>query len=101
VLARELVAAVSHAGGFGVLGASGMPPDAIRAEIERIRTLTRRPFGINVIVAEDSAANLEKDRGSFQAQFRAAAEEGAAAVVLFWGDPAPFVEEAHAWGSRC
>jgi NAD(P)H-dependent flavin oxidoreductase YrpB (nitropropane dioxygenase family) len=75
-----------------------MPPDAIRAEIERIRTLTRRPFGINVIVAEDSAANLEKDRGFFQAQFRVAAEEGAAAVLLFWGDPAPLVEEAHAWG---
>lgn len=94
----ELVAAVSHAGGFGVLGASGMPPDAIRAEIERIRTLTRCPFGINVIIAEDSAADLEEDRRFFLAQFRAAAEEGAAAIVLFWGDPAPLVEEAHAWG---
>jgi NAD(P)H-dependent flavin oxidoreductase YrpB (nitropropane dioxygenase family) len=94
----ELVGAVSHAGGFGVLGASGMPPDAIRAEIERIRTLTQRPFGINVIIAEDSGADLEEDRRFFLAQFRAAAEEGAAAIVLFWGDPAPFVEEAHAWG---
>ena len=42
----ELVAAVSNAGGFGVLGASGgMPPELIRAEVERTRGLTGRPFG--------------------------------------------------------
>jgi NAD(P)H-dependent flavin oxidoreductase YrpB (nitropropane dioxygenase family) len=94
----ELVAAVSNAGGFGVLGASGMYPDAIRADIERTRTLTSRPFGINVIIAEDAAAYADKDQEFIPAQLRAAAEEGAAAVVLFWGDPGPFVEEAHASG---
>jgi NAD(P)H-dependent flavin oxidoreductase YrpB (nitropropane dioxygenase family) len=75
-----------------------MDPDAIRAEIQRTRTLTDRPFGINVIIAEDSAAYADKDREFFLAQFRAAAEEEAAAVVLFWGDPAPLVDEAHANG---
>jgi nitronate monooxygenase len=94
----ELVAAVSNGGGFGVLGASGMHPDALRAELERTRRLTERPYGINVIIAEDVAAYVEKDRELFRAQFRAAAEGGATAVVLFWGDPAPFVEEAHALG---
>jgi NAD(P)H-dependent flavin oxidoreductase YrpB (nitropropane dioxygenase family) len=94
----ELVGAVSDAGGFGVLGASGMEPDAIRAEIARIRTLTDRPFGINVIIAEDSEADLDEDRAFFVSQFRAAAEAGAAAVVLFWGDPAPLVDDAHALG---
>jgi nitronate monooxygenase len=94
----ELVGAVSDAGGFGVLGASGIEPEAIRAEIERIRALTDRPFGINVIIAEDSEADLEEDREFFRAQFRAAAEAGAAAVVLFWGDPAPLVDDAHALG---
>ena len=48
----ELGAAVSNAGGFGVLEASGMQPEAIRAEIERTQTLTDRPFGVNVIIAE-------------------------------------------------
>jgi nitronate monooxygenase len=94
----ELAAAVSNAGGFGVLGASGMHPNAIRAEIERTRTLTDRPFGINVIIATDTAAYADQDREFFSAQFRAAAEAGAAAVVLFWGDPAPFLDEAHANG---
>src|SRR5713101_6962226 len=89
----ELVAAVSNAGGFGVLGASGMPPDALRAEIERTRTLTDRPFGINIIIAQDPAADAEEDREFFRSQVAAAAEAGATAVVLFWGDPAPFVDE--------
>jgi NAD(P)H-dependent flavin oxidoreductase YrpB (nitropropane dioxygenase family) len=36
----------------------------------------------------------------FLAQFRAAAKAGAGAVVLFWGDPAVFVDEAHARGLK-
>jgi len=59
----ELAAAVSNAGGFGVLGASGVPPDLLRREVARTRALTRRPFGINIIVAED--ADPEDDRRFF------------------------------------
>jgi nitronate monooxygenase len=91
----ELVAAVSNAGGFGVLGASGMPPDALRVEVERTRTLTARPFGINLIIAEDPDAAIEEDRALCRSQIAAAAGAGATAVVLFWGDPTPFVDEAH------
>ena len=43
----ELVAAVSNAGGLGILGALLRPADRLRAEIRRIRTLTDRPFGVN------------------------------------------------------
>jgi nitronate monooxygenase len=94
----ELVAAVSDAGGFGVLGASGVDPDTLRAEVQRIRAVTDRPFGINVIIDTDTEAYTDEDMEFFLGQLRAAAEEGAAAVVLFWGDPAPFVGEAHAHG---
>ena len=96
----KLVAAVSNAGGFGVLGASGIDPDTLRAEVEQTRALTDRPFGINIIIAEDSEADLEEDREFFRSQFRAAADAGAAAVVLFWGDPAPLVDDAHAGGLK-
>ena len=96
----ELAAAVSHAGGFGVLGASGIDPDALRAEVERTRALTDRPFGINIIIAEDSEGDLEEDREFFRAQFRAAAEAGAAVVVFFWGDPTPLVDDAHTSGLK-
>jgi NAD(P)H-dependent flavin oxidoreductase YrpB (nitropropane dioxygenase family) len=43
----ELVAAVSEAGGLGVLAAAMMAPDAIRDAIRRIRELTDRPFAVN------------------------------------------------------
>ena len=87
----ELAAAVSNAGGLGVLGASGMPREALAAEIERTRELTGLPFGINIIIAADD----EEDWDFFRSQIAAAARAGAAAVVFFWGDPAPLVDGAH------
>jgi nitronate monooxygenase len=87
----ELVAAVSNAGGFGVLGASELPPGALRAEIERTRTLTDSPFAINL-------TDFDEDHEFVRLQISTAAEAGATAVVLFWGDPAPFVAQAHAAG---
>jgi NAD(P)H-dependent flavin oxidoreductase YrpB (nitropropane dioxygenase family)/CTP:molybdopterin cytidylyltransferase MocA len=96
----ELAAAVSNAGGFGVLGASGVPPDLLSREVTRTRELTSQPFGINVIIAEDPSADLEEDRRLFRDQIRAAGRAGAAAVVLFWGDPAPFVPVAHDAGLK-
>jgi len=91
----ELAAAVSTAGGFGVLGASGMKPERLRAEVERARSLTERPFGINLIIDTDEP---EPDREFFRAQIAAAGAAGAKAVVLFWGDPAPLLTAARAAG---
>src|SRR5437868_10474927 len=45
----ELAAAVSNAGGLGTLGALTQPtPDDLGREIERCRTMTSQPFGVNV-----------------------------------------------------
>ena len=90
----ELAAAVSNAGGFGVIGASGLEPDEIVRRIAHVRTLTDRPFGLNFIIAEES----DEDRESIRAEIRAAIGEKVAAVVVFWGDPAVYVEEVHAHG---
>lgn len=47
----ELASAVSNAGGLGILTALTMPtPDALTAEIERCRSLTDKPFGVNLTV---------------------------------------------------
>src|SRR5690349_6695969 len=87
----ELVAAVSNAGGLGVLGAAGAPAEEIRRRVRRVRELTGRPFGVNFIIAgADSVEDLEFIRAEV-----AAAAEQAAVVVLFWGDPAPYVEAGH------
>jgi len=48
VAGPELVAAVSNAGGLGILAALRLEPDDLRAEIRRIRSLTALPFGVNL-----------------------------------------------------
>ncbi|WP_456060942.1 enoyl-[acyl-carrier-protein] reductase FabK [Anaerosinus massiliensis] len=46
----ELAAAVSNAGGLGVIGAGHMPPDALRNEIKKAKSFTNKPFGVNIML---------------------------------------------------
>ncbi|NOY77164.1 MAG: nitronate monooxygenase [Calditrichaeota bacterium] len=48
VSGHELAAAVSEAGGLGLLGSGSMYPDELRKEIQATRALTQKPFGVNV-----------------------------------------------------
>src|SRR3982751_4666229 len=48
VAGPELVAAVSNAGGLGILAALRLQPEELRSQIRRIRELTDRPFGVNL-----------------------------------------------------
>jgi NAD(P)H-dependent flavin oxidoreductase YrpB (nitropropane dioxygenase family) len=57
----ELVAAVSEAGGLGVLGATRQRPDALARDVAEIRRRTERPFGLNLLLFladEDGFAGL-------------------------------------------
>jgi len=98
VAGPELVAAVSNAGGLGVLGVSGASPDGVRRTIANTRALTDRPFGVNVIIDEEGWATTDEDRALLRAEVESAAAENVAAVVVFWGDPTPYVTIAHAHG---
>lgn len=98
VAGPDLVAAVSEAGGFGVLGVSGASPQAVQERIDSTRALTRRPFGVNVIIDEVGWAASEEDRELVRSEVMTAIHAQVAAVVLFWGDPAPYVEPAHEQG---
>jgi len=46
---RNLVAAISNAGGFGVIACGAMTPELLDAEIAATKTLTTKPFGVNLI----------------------------------------------------
>ncbi len=46
---RHLVAAISNAGGFGVIAGGSMSPERLAVEIAATQALTRRPFGVNLI----------------------------------------------------
>ncbi|MBR1552502.1 MAG: enoyl-[Schwartzia sp.] len=46
----ELASAVSEAGGLGIIGAGHMPPDVLRAEIQKVKNATKKPFGVNIML---------------------------------------------------
>jgi nitronate monooxygenase len=85
----ELVAAVSNAGGLGILQAQLHPPQRFLEEIRRVRALTAKPFGVNLILqfpVEDQVA--------------VCLDERVPVLSLFWGDPTPYVARAHSAGVR-
>jgi NAD(P)H-dependent flavin oxidoreductase YrpB (nitropropane dioxygenase family) len=84
-----LAAAVSNAGGLGMLALSWHPPEAARAAIRETRALTDRPFGVNLVLAFPQ-----------EERFALCLEEGVRVISFFWGDPAPFVHRAHERGAR-
>jgi NAD(P)H-dependent flavin oxidoreductase YrpB (nitropropane dioxygenase family) len=85
----ELAAAVSNAGGCGVLGGGGVPAPYLRQEIQRLRTLTDKPFGVNLLLPHLQEGQIET-----------CLDEKVPILVLFWGDPRPYVNEAHRRGAK-
>ncbi len=55
-----LVAAVSEAGGLGIIGGTIFTPDAMREEIRKVRELTKKPFGVNIISLHPLIAQILK-----------------------------------------
>jgi enoyl-[acyl-carrier protein] reductase II len=55
---RNLVAAISNGGGFGVIACGAMRPAELDAEIAATRELTTRPFGVNLITMHPDLADL-------------------------------------------
>jgi nitronate monooxygenase len=119
----ELVAAVSNAGGFGCLAASGVPPERLRGEIRAVKVQTARPFGVNFLLAppgpgsRDVAAaqrfldrfrerfdlppgetDLETPSFSLEEQIEVVFEERVPVLSLALGDPGELVERAHGEG---
>lgn len=84
----ELAAAVSNAGGLGMLSITWRSPGEVRDVIRQVKALTDRPFGINLVLLWDVGERLA-----------IALEEGVPIVSLSWGDPAPWVEQIHAAGA--
>ena len=85
----ELAAAVSNAGGLGVISFGADPPDLLRQQIRRLRDLTDKPFGVNFIL-----------HFPVEAQVAVCLEERVPVLSFFWGDPTPYVDRAHAAGAK-
>lgn len=85
----RLVAAVSEAGGLGVLGCAGQTPDEIRRRIAHVRRLTDRPFGVGLLLPARLAAAVP-ERAAMRALLRERYPEHVAFVAALrarWGLP--------------
>jgi len=78
----ELVAAISNAGGLGLLGVGVTPPPLLEKQIDRIRSLTPHPFGVDLIYE-----NTAMGPASTQQHIDVCVQEGVKLVVFFWNPP--------------
>ena len=86
----ELAAAVSNAGGLGIVGAGNLPAEAVLAELRRVRSLTSRPFGANVPIFTAGA----------QETVKVFIEEGVSVVTVGGGNAGPYLEPLRRAGIR-
>ncbi|MCI9612231.1 MAG: enoyl-[acyl-carrier-protein] reductase FabK [Eubacterium sp.] len=77
----HLAAAVSNAGGLGIIGAASAPPEVVREQIQEAKKLTDQPFGVNVMLMNPNAPKVAQ----------IVIEEGVSVVTTGAGNPAKFL----------
>jgi nitronate monooxygenase len=125
----ELVAAVSNAGGLGILGASRLTSQQLKESINKIKSLTNRSFGVNLLLAPPEQGNHDVDTAQhFLNRFRQELniplsavngnkiqlppspisdqlhiileEKKVPVLSIGLGDPTKLIEQAHASGAK-
>lgn len=87
----ELCAAMCNAGGYGVLGMAGTSPDFIEGQMARVRELTDRPFGVDLLAA---------DPASLEASVDVIIAGGADSFVAGLGVPMPIMKKLKGAGVK-
>ena len=90
VAEHHLAAAVSEAGGLGIIGAASAPAQVVREEIRKAREHTDRPVGVNIMLMNPNAPEVA----------RVVIEEGVRVVTTGAGNPAKFMNEFKEAGVR-
>lgn len=83
VAEHHLAAAVSEAGGLGIIGAASAPAEIVREEIRKARQLTDKPIGVNIMLMNPNAPEVAK----------VVLEEGVKVVTTGAGNPAKFMKD--------
>ncbi|MCX0291244.1 enoyl-[acyl-carrier-protein] reductase FabK [Lactobacillus kullabergensis] len=81
----KLAAAVSNAGGLGIIGSGNAPGSVVADEIESAKSLTKRPFGVNVMLLSPYADEVVK--------VILANKDSVAVVTTGAGNPAKYIEK--------
>lgn len=90
VAESHLAAAVSEAGGFGLIGAANAPADVVRNYIHEAKKLTDKPFGVNIMLLSPFADEIAQ----------VVVEEGVAAVTTGAGNPEKYMAQWKAAGIK-
>lgn len=90
VATAELAAAVSNAGGLGIIGAGHMPPEALRTEITNCKKYTDKPFGVNVMLLSPFVKEVMK----------VVVEERVPVVTTGAGNPGEYIPALKEIGSK-
>lgn len=90
VAESHLAAAVSNAGGFGLIGAANAPADVVRNYIHEARELTDKPFGVNIMLMSPFAEDIAQ----------LVTEEKVAAVTTGAGNPEKYMTQWKAAGIK-
>ena len=86
----HLAAAVSNAGGLGLISSINAGTEAVREEIRKARELTDKPFGVNIMLAAPNAADIAA----------LVVEEGVDIVTTGAGNPAKYMEQLKSAGVK-
>jgi enoyl-[acyl-carrier protein] reductase II len=86
----NLAAAVSNAGGLGLIGAASAPPEIVREQIQKCKELTDKPFGVNIMLLNPNADDVA----------RIVVEEGVKVVTTGAGNPSKYMEMWKAAGVK-
>jgi nitronate monooxygenase len=102
VARSALAAAVSSAGGLGVIAAAHGTPALLRDEIRRVRDLTDKPFGVDVLFATIRVAGHEVEQFTDQVKgwVDVTLEERVPVLIAGLGNPGPVTAEAHRLGIK-
>lgn len=86
----KLAAGVSNAGGLGIIGAGAAPGEAVRKMIREAKSLTDKPFGVNVMLLSPSADDVAQ----------VVIDEGVKVVTTGAGNPAKYLDAWKAAGIK-
>lgn len=90
VATSELAAAVSNAGGLGIIGAGQMPADILREEIQKAKKMTKKPFGVNIMLRSPYVKEVMK----------VVLEERVNVITTGAGNPAEYVPALKEVGTK-
>lgn len=90
VAEHNLAAAVSEAGGMGIIGAGGAPADFVKDQIRRVKEVTDKPVGVNIMLMNPEADAIAQ----------VIVEEGVTLVTTGAGNPSKYMEMWKAAGVK-